>query len=339
MSKKKIKSSCKNTKSTPKKAKTRTNVNSKKSNKKVAAKKKVVKVKVAKKIVKKSNSSAGKKSAKNLKKKAKPSPIKKKLVKKIAKKVVKKAVKKAVKKVAPKKLIQAKKLAPKVTAKAIKPVTKKVEKIVAKITQAKKLATAPIQNHIMHPVDEVSRVVPTNSKPLDKSVAASIIKETPKRKSKISNGPRKIVQHISQVPSFVDLVDEKNKKEPAGKFELEYVVHSSAPILYEFLTTPSGLSEWFCDDVDIRNGLYSFKWDGSEQKAKVIRAIPEKVIRFQWIEKSEGLYFELSIEKDELTNDISLMVVDFAENEEYLSSKLLWDTQIEKLMQVLGSFA
>ncbi len=335
MSKKKLKSSGKKSKLTPKKAKASVKVSSKKSNKKVVSKKASSKVKVVKKIAKKSKPAPAKKTIKKVAKKTKPSPVKKKIVKQIAKK----AVKKPVKKLAIKKIQVVKKVVPVKVAKPTKEIVKKVEKVNVKATVSKKELQKIATMAQFVQVDEVSRVIPPNAKPLDKSVAASIIKDTPKRKSKSFNGPRKIVQHISQVPTFVDLVDEKNKKEPAGKFELEYVVHSSAPILYEFLTTPSGLSEWFCDDVDIRNGIYSFKWDGSEQRAKVIRAIPEKVIRFQWIEKSEGLYFELRIEKDELTNDISLMVVDFAENEEYSSSKLLWDTQIEKLMQVLGSFA
>ncbi|MBK6836085.1 MAG: SRPBCC domain-containing protein [Bacteroidetes bacterium] len=132
---------------------------------------------------------------------------------------------------------------------------------------------------------------------------------------------------------------EKAHNEPAGKFELEYVVHSSASILFEFLTSPSGLSEWFCDDVNIRNENCSFVWDGVEQKAKLVKFIEEKLVRFQWEDKGDGSYFEFRIERDDLTNDISLMVTDFAETaEERESSKLLWDSQIEQLMKVLGSY-
>jgi uncharacterized protein YndB with AHSA1/START domain len=120
---------------------------------------------------------------------------------------------------------------------------------------------------------------------------------------------------------------------------LEYVIHSSASILFEFLTSPSGLSEWFCDDVNIRNENCSFVWDGVEQKAKLVKFIEEKLVRFQWEDKGDGSYFEFRIERDDLTNDISLMVTDFAETaEERESSKLLWDSQIEKLMKVLGSY-
>jgi uncharacterized protein YndB with AHSA1/START domain len=74
-------------------------------------------------------------------------------------------------------------------------------------------------------------------------------------------------------------------------------VHSSASILFEFLTSPSGLSEWFCDDVNIRNENCSFVWDGVEQKAKLVKFIEEKLVRFQWEDKGDGSYFEFRIER------------------------------------------
>ena len=109
--------------------------------------------------------------------------------------------------------------------------------------------------------------------------------------------------------------------------------------MFEFLTSPSGLSEWFCYDVNVRNGIYSFVWDGSVQQAKVVALLEEKHIRFQWLDKPEGTYFEFRIEKDDLTGDISLIVVDFADTlEDIPSSRLLWNSQIDKLLHVLGSY-
>ena len=129
------------------------------------------------------------------------------------------------------------------------------------------------------------------------------------------------------------------KKEPKGKFELEYVLHTSPGILYEFLTSPSGLSEWFADDVNIRDGIFTFVWEGSEQKAKLIGFKEEKFLRLQWLDKPDGTYFEFRIERDDLTGDISLMVVDFAdEAADFNTSKLLWDSQINQLLHVIGSY-
>ncbi|MHB8402856.1 MAG: START-like domain-containing protein, partial [Bacteroidia bacterium] len=127
--------------------------------------------------------------------------------------------------------------------------------------------------------------------------------------------------------------------DPLGKFELEYPIHTSTPILFEFLTTPPGLSEWFCDDVNIRDGIYSFNWEGVNQKARLIKLVEDSMVRYQWLDKKDNTYFEFRIERDDLTNDISLIVVDFADTpEDRNSSTLLWNSQIEKLLHRLGSF-
>jgi uncharacterized protein YndB with AHSA1/START domain len=129
-----------------------------------------------------------------------------------------------------------------------------------------------------------------------------------------------------------------SKKEPKGKFELEYVIRCSVPLLYEFITSPSGLSEWFSDDVNIRDGIYTFYWNGSEQRARLVALKEEDFIRYQWMDKSDGSYFEFRIQTDDLTGDVSLIIVDFADNEdEQYSSKLLWDAQVDKLMKTIGS--
>ena len=129
------------------------------------------------------------------------------------------------------------------------------------------------------------------------------------------------------------------KKEPKGKFELEYVMHTSSGILYEFITSPSGLSEWFADDVNIHDGVFTFFWEGSEQKARLLGFKDEKFVKLQWLDKPEGTYFEFRIERDDLTGDVSLIVTDFAdEAADMQTSKLLWDSQINKLLHVIGSY-
>ena len=52
-------------------------------------------------------------------------------------------------------------------------------------------------------------------------------------------------------------------------YQLEYPLNSSIKILYERLSTISGLSEWFADDVNInREGIYTFTWEGSSQEGQ-----------------------------------------------------------------------
>ncbi len=129
------------------------------------------------------------------------------------------------------------------------------------------------------------------------------------------------------------------KKEPKGKFSEEYVIRTSANILYEFLTTPGGLSEWFADDVNIHDGVFTFFWDGSAQKARLLGFKEEEYVKMQWLDKPDGTYFEFRIQKDDITGDTSLIITDFADEASDLeTSKRLWDTQVDKLLHIIGSY-
>ncbi|MEO6902998.1 MAG: START-like domain-containing protein [Bacteroidia bacterium] len=174
-----------------------------------------------------------------------------------------------------------------------------------------------------------------------------IIKST-KRQSKTPKKPKILQTFVNPINSLTVAVSDDNEsnskkknlaaKEPKGKFELEYVIRTSPGILYEFITTPSGLSEWFADDVNIRDGIFTFYWDGSQQKARLLGFKEDKYVRMQWLDKMEGTYFEFKIERDELTGDVSLIITDFADEvSDMQTSKLLWDSQIGTLLNVLGS--
>ena len=121
------------------------------------------------------------------------------------------------------------------------------------------------------------------------------------------------------------------------KFELEYTINSSPKVLFNRLSTPGGLAEWFADDVNIKGKVYTFIWDGTEQKAKLIQKKENLYIRFQWIDENEDkTYFEFRITTDELTGDVALLITDFAEEDEKDDAIDLWDTQIAELKHVLG---
>ena len=123
------------------------------------------------------------------------------------------------------------------------------------------------------------------------------------------------------------------------KFEMEFPIKVSQKLLFQYISTPSGLSEWFADNVNSRGEIFIFIWNDSEESAKLIRKINNEKIQFQWLDDDEtDYYFELRIQFDEITKDVSLIVTDFAEDEDEVEeSKLLWTNQISDLKKVLGS--
>tara|TARA_B100000945_G_scaffold226624_1_gene183380 strand:- start:1308 stop:1700 length:393 start_codon:yes stop_codon:yes gene_type:complete len=122
------------------------------------------------------------------------------------------------------------------------------------------------------------------------------------------------------------------------KFEMEFPIKVSQRLLFQYLSTPSGLSEWFADNVNSRGENFIFIWDDSEEVANLVsKKLPEK-IKFQWEDDQDTDYFfELRIQFDEITKDVSLIVTDFAEEDEVEESKMLWTNQVFDLKKVLGS--
>lgn len=124
------------------------------------------------------------------------------------------------------------------------------------------------------------------------------------------------------------------------KFDIEFPIQASPQLLYQYISTPSGLSEWFSDNVNSRGELFTFIWDDSEEQAKLLNKKSGERVKFRWVEDEEdGLtcYFEIRIQVDEITKDVSLMVTDFADEDEVDESKMLWTNQISSLKQILGS--
>ena len=120
------------------------------------------------------------------------------------------------------------------------------------------------------------------------------------------------------------------------KLQLEYVINCSPKVLYNRLSTASGLTEWFAEDVRVKGKKYTFIWEGSEQAAEMTLHKENRLVRFTWLDE-EDTYFEFRITQDELTGDVSLIVIDFTEPGEEDEAKGLWDTQIADLKHVLGS--
>ena len=124
------------------------------------------------------------------------------------------------------------------------------------------------------------------------------------------------------------------------KFEIEFPVQASPSLLYQYITGPSGMSEWFADNVNSRGEYYTFIWNGSEEKAQLLGKKNGERIKFRWmddVEDENQYFFELRIVVDEITKDVSLIVTDYAEEDEVKEGKMFWENQISELKHVIGS--
>jgi len=122
------------------------------------------------------------------------------------------------------------------------------------------------------------------------------------------------------------------------KYEIEFPIHASPSMLYQYFATPSGLEEWFADKVNSRGKRITFFWDGSEEEASIITRKNEERARYKWTEsEDDDSYFEFRIQVDAITKDVSLIITDFAEEDELEESKMLWENQIDELKHRIGA--
>jgi len=121
-------------------------------------------------------------------------------------------------------------------------------------------------------------------------------------------------------------------------FNIEYPLRSaSINILWNSISTPLGLAEWFADGVTVNGTEFTFSWEGNEQTGFLVHTKTNCSIRFQWEEDIDSeFYFEFRIAMLEVTGNLALIITDFAEPGEKEDSILLWNKQVEVLRRKTG---
>ncbi len=121
------------------------------------------------------------------------------------------------------------------------------------------------------------------------------------------------------------------------KIRCDYYVKSSPAILFNFLTQPEGLIQWFADHVDTEDEDYMFTWNGAVERGVILEKEENSFIRLKMPEThEEDEYLEFRIEKAEISNDTILIVNDFADEDEVDDQRALWDSQIQALRGCVG---
>jgi len=120
-------------------------------------------------------------------------------------------------------------------------------------------------------------------------------------------------------------------------YSLEFPIRCSPNILYEFLSTPVGLQEWFADKVDQREQTFYFTWNGSTDTAEILEHVDNEFIRYRWSHYAKGEFFEFSIDQSMVTNETILRVTDFADKAEQKDQERLWNSQVSELKHRIGS--
>jgi uncharacterized protein YndB with AHSA1/START domain len=126
-------------------------------------------------------------------------------------------------------------------------------------------------------------------------------------------------------------------------FSADFEFHASVKMLYPYLQTASGLSEWFCDDVKINNEDKSltFFWDSEEHRAVQASHRVNHFVKFEFLPESDEdisdpSYLELRLETNELTQSIFLHVADYSNFDDQKELHDLWAGLVAQLKTIVG---
>ena len=121
------------------------------------------------------------------------------------------------------------------------------------------------------------------------------------------------------------------------KFTLEYIIRSSPAILFEFVSQPDSLAQWFSDVCDAQDDIFIFGWGADYQRARQVDLVDEDSVRYHWEHGNADEYFGFKVYKSEIANDTVLEITDYVDPKEMKEQIFLWDKQVEDLKHAIGA--
>lgn len=121
------------------------------------------------------------------------------------------------------------------------------------------------------------------------------------------------------------------------QFTIEFLFRASIPGVYQFLTTPSNIVRWFCDEVDVTGTTFTYSWDGAEEVAELVEDVENERLRFVWEEGEDGEFLEFLIGKSPITGETTLKITAYCDDDEVEEEKDLWEKQITKMKKEMGA--
>ncbi|HAH38556.1 MAG TPA: ATPase [Algoriphagus sp.] len=127
-----------------------------------------------------------------------------------------------------------------------------------------------------------------------------------------------------------------------NKFVADYQINASRKIVFQYLSTASGLEEWFAEGVRINEDkVFIFDFDNEEHYARVASLRINSHVKFEFFDpkdpyESDHAYIEFKLEENELTQSLFLKVIDYSDSYEEDELVAIWDGLISKLKEIIG---
>jgi uncharacterized protein YndB with AHSA1/START domain len=122
-----------------------------------------------------------------------------------------------------------------------------------------------------------------------------------------------------------------------SKFIGEYSINASRKMLFPYISTASGRSQWFADDVIItEDKVYTMLWDGEVNRARIVSIKVNQHIKFEFEgEDDDDLNsIEIRLEMNELTQEVYIKITDYSDLDDQEVYDL-WEGLIHDLKEIV----
>ena len=126
------------------------------------------------------------------------------------------------------------------------------------------------------------------------------------------------------------------------RFVVEFPINASPKILFPYLATASGLSQWFCDDVRYVEGQrLNFIWDHENHYAEISGQRLNRAVRFVFLDEqrqtvADANFLEFTLDASQVTDEVYLRVVDYSSGHDAGEQQEMWDGLVAKLREQVG---
>lgn len=121
------------------------------------------------------------------------------------------------------------------------------------------------------------------------------------------------------------------------KYTQEFDFKTSPKVLFNYISTPGGLQQWFASKVTLdSDNKYHFFWDEDEHVAEMTSNRLNKSTKFEFVGKDEGSFLEFKLIISEIDNATYLKITDCSDNEDEEDLEYLWKGLILDLKDIVG---
>ncbi|MDR7130216.1 uncharacterized protein YndB with AHSA1/START domain [Algoriphagus sp. 4150] len=127
-----------------------------------------------------------------------------------------------------------------------------------------------------------------------------------------------------------------------NKFVADYQINASKKIVFHYLSTASGLEEWFADEVKITEDKnYIFNFDSEDHYARLASQRSNSHVKFEFYDpknpdEPDHAFIEFKLEENDLTQTLFLKVIDYSDSYDDEELIAIWEGMIGRLKDIIG---